>query len=153
MCTSMCIHTQTHGYMKTKTNNFPEMSNMTLENVSCNYSSRNIRYLRHIFVTTTHKVCFMGLHSLMQMGRWGRFSQVDAGYSHASCAHDNASFPCMFLSARNSTIIDNKSLNHWQCYLMPLLPSLNTDYTLLWHGTIHNIFKFSMINEEFSASS
>jgi len=59
----------------------------------------------------------------------------------------------MFLSARNSTIIDNNSLNHWQCYLMPLLPSLNTDYTLVWHGRILNILKFSTINEEFSASS
>jgi len=95
----------------------------------------------------------MGLHSLMQRSRWGRFPQVDAGYSHASSAHDNTSFPCMFLSARNFTIIDNNSFNQWQSYPMPLLPSLNTDSTLVWHGRILNILKFSMINEEFSASS
>ena len=95
----------------------------------------------------------MGLHSLKPRSRSGRFPQVDAGYSHASSAHDNASFPRMFLSARNSTIIDNNSLNQWQCYFLPMLPSLNTDYTLVWHGTILNILKSSMINEEFSASS
>ena len=45
--TSMCIHTQAHGYLKIKTNNLPEMSNMTLENVSCNCSSRKILLLSH----------------------------------------------------------------------------------------------------------
>jgi len=29
MCTCMCIHTQEYGYIKTKTNNLPQMSNMT----------------------------------------------------------------------------------------------------------------------------
>ena len=94
----------------------------------------------------------MGLDSLIQTGRWGRFGQADAGYSHASSAHDNDSFPCKFPSARNSTIIDNSSLNPWQCYFLPLLPSLNTHSTLLWHGRILNILKFSMINGEFSVS-
>jgi len=43
----MYIHMQAHGYMKTKTNNLPQMSNMTLENVSCNCSSRKIPFLSH----------------------------------------------------------------------------------------------------------
>jgi len=47
MCTSMCIHTQAHGYMETKTNNLPEIANMTLEYVSCNCSSRKILFLSH----------------------------------------------------------------------------------------------------------
>jgi len=88
----------------------------------------------------------MGLHSLMQSSWWGRFPQVDAGYSHASSAHHNASFPRTFLSARNSNFMDNNSINQWQCYFLPLLPSLNTDSTLVWHGRILNIFKFSVIN-------
>ena len=69
----------------------------------------------------------------------GRLSQVDDGYSHASSVQDKASFPCMFLSARNSTIIDNSSLNQWQCYFLPLLPSLNTDSNVVWHGRILTI--------------
>ena len=78
----------------------------------------------------------MGLHSLMQRGRWGRFGQADAGYSHVSSTQDNT-FPCTFLSARNSTIMDINSINQWQCYFMPLLPSLNTDSTLVlaWKNT------------------
>ena len=47
MCTSMCIHTQKQGYMKTQTNNLPEMSNVTLENVSCNCISREKSFLSH----------------------------------------------------------------------------------------------------------
>jgi len=43
----MCIHTQAHGHMKTKTNSLPQMSNMTSKNVSCNCSSRNILFLSH----------------------------------------------------------------------------------------------------------
>jgi hypothetical protein len=58
--------------------------------------------------------CFMGLHSLIQRGWQGRFPQVDAGYTHTSSVQDKASFPCMFLSAINSSIIDNSSLSHWQ---------------------------------------
>ena len=50
----------------------------------------------------------MGLHSLKPRSWWGRFPQADAGYSHASSAQDNASFQCMFLSARNSTIVDKQ---------------------------------------------
>ena len=77
-------------------------------------------------------------------GRW---------YSHASSAHDKASFPCTFLSARNSCIMDNNSINQWQYYFLPLLHFLNKDFTLVWHGRILNILKFSMINGEFSARS
>ena len=88
----------------------------------------------------------MGLQSLMQSSRWGRFHQVDTGYSYASNDHDKASFPCTFLSARNTTIMDKNSINQWQYYFMPLLPSFNKVSTLVWHGKILNILKFSVIH-------
>jgi len=47
MSTSMCIHKQAHGHINTQTNNLPEMSNATLENVSWNCSSRKILFLSH----------------------------------------------------------------------------------------------------------
>ena len=79
----------------------------------------------------------MGLHSLMQRSRWGRFPQVDAGYSHASSVQDNASIPCMFLSARNSTIVD-KQLNQPVAVLFSATASL-FKYTfhpyLAWQNT------------------
>jgi len=62
-------------------------------------------------------------------------------------------FHACFLVLEIPLLLTNNSINQWQCYFLPLLHSLNTHSTLIWHGRIQNILKFSMANGELSASS
>ena len=148
------LHTQVPNCTRNKAQSVTSLSKHLTTRIQGGWWSTEYQFMIgwNIF-TTPLKECFMGLHSLIQRGQCSRFPQVEAGYTHASIVQDKTSFPCMFLSARNSTIIDNSLLNQWQCYFLPLIHSWNTVSTLVWHGRILNILKFSMINGEFSACS